>query len=61
MLGQLESGCEIVVTDRQIEVRLARPRIGSLLRRFALFAPTPAEIELIALHELLAMTQAPAP
>lgn len=40
---------------------LARPRIGSFLGGLALFASTPIEIDLITLHELLTLIQAPAP
>ena len=57
MPGRLESSREIVVPIGQVEMSLARPRIGG----FALFASTPTEIDLITLHELPTLTRAPAP
>jgi hypothetical protein len=61
MPGRLKSGREIVVAIGQVEMSMARPRIGSFLGGFALFASTPTEINLITLHELLTLTRAPAP
>lgn len=61
MPGRLESSREIVVPIGQVEMSLARPRIGGFLGGFALFASTPTEIDLITLHELPTLTRAPAP
>ena len=47
MPGRLESSREIVVPIGQVEMSLARPRIGGFLGGFALFASTPTEIDLI--------------